>query len=148
MKEDGEEKKKKSWRGRGRSNEWMTDATDRSPLTEQTRRGIARLPGPQMQLSLLFPTVAARPVPSQPFRFHTPGKAGRVTIFVCPSPLGSSRSANKSFPSRHSSGYYYCLGASLENVLPNYSGEMNITIIYYVKVGGNIPRFGGVVMML
>ena len=90
MKEDGEEKKKKSWRGRGRSNEWMTDATDRSPLTEQTRRGNCHvLPGcpspPPRCSSLLFPTVAARPVPSQPFRFHTPGKAGRVTIFVCPS---------------------------------------------------------------
>lgn len=30
-----EEKKKKIW-GRGRINEWMTDAMDRSPLTEET----------------------------------------------------------------------------------------------------------------
>jgi hypothetical protein len=60
MKEDGEEKKKKSWRGRGRSNEWMTDATDRSPLTEQTRRGlpgcqVARSPDAALYLSRLLP---------------------------------------------------------------------------------------------
>jgi hypothetical protein len=144
MKEDGEEKKKKSWRGRGRSNEWMTDATDRSPLTEQTRRGnchvcqVAQVPpDAALSFSRLLPLDLC-PVNLSGFIHRAKQEESRY-LSAHP-PLGSFRSANKSFPSRHSSGYYYCLGASLENVLPNYSEEMNITIIYYVRC---VERFRG-----
>ena len=77
-----EEKKKRKRKGLGEGgkiNEWMTDAMDRSPLTEETD-GDFGMATPPDQNELDFPTVAAVSAQQQHFRFHTPGKAGRVTI--------------------------------------------------------------------
>lgn len=91
-------RKKKIW-GRGRINEWMTDAMDRSPLTEETdgdcqlTASTANIPPfYKDQTELDFPTVAACTSAQQPISgFIHRGKQEEPRYWGPTLPLGSSR---------------------------------------------------------